>query len=376
MSIIKMAFRPIGKILCVILSVTMLLQAIPAAAFSLSRRSAAETLQAEPTASNNEATILYEITDGREAAVKKFFQNDGSYLAVSYAQPVHFETAAGWEEYDNRLEKGENGFYTVKKSDKGVRVAENSVGETLFSLTEGDHTLAWRYVGVKESSLELIEKDEKLEGDDRFLVLPNLTQEGFYRDLYKETDLQFFLSSVGIKENLILKSPDAPSEWLLCYEKENLTAAEKENGTIIFSDPDGNEIFNFSAPFMQDAEGAYGNLSFQIEEGEGEGVRIRLTADAEWLSEEGRAWPVKVDPVIVTSQAFGACSSGFVVQHNPNTAYPNCGSLYMGYENTGDWGVIRSFFRCDSLPTLTTADVIVDAKVQLLSKRSGNTSLI
>lgn len=81
--------------------------------------------EAEPYEVGN---ILSEISEKREEYSKQFRLDDGSYMAVSYDQPVHFKDNEGkWIEYDNSLieEKSSSATsdqiasdeYTNKRSD-------------------------------------------------------------------------------------------------------------------------------------------------------------------------------------------------------------------------------------------------------------------
>ena len=50
------------------------------------------------------ATILFEEESLREESVKHFRLDDGSYIAVQYDTPVHYQDENGqWKDYDNTL---------------------------------------------------------------------------------------------------------------------------------------------------------------------------------------------------------------------------------------------------------------------------------
>ena len=377
---IKLVFHPIGKILCLFLCVVMLAQLLPLAVFaeSLSNSDPAaaagdrEESQPSVPSAEKDPFILREITEERDASVKRFLRSDGTFLAVSYPQPVHFATEAGWTEYDNRLVLGEDGYYTNQSSDQKVRVAPKNTEGDLFSIAQEGVSLSWRYEGSNEASIALVEKDEKAEGDDRFLALPNASQEAWFYGLYEETDLQFILSPVGIKENVILTGKGADSEWIIRYRTEGLSADQKDDGIHIF-DGEGEDRFVLSAPCAVDAKGECCDLQLKLLDADENSFSVQLSLDREWFSAADRALPVTVDPVLLTSQAWGVCTSGFVAENTPNTAYTGNGSLYMGYMIPGNRGRNRSYLRCNTLPAFTTADVIVDARVNLLSNSNGNT---
>ena len=77
-----------------------------------------------------------------------------------------------------------------------------------------------------------------------------------YKDVFSDVDLQYFVTTTGIKENIILKSAKAQNEFTLNYKIPNLTAKQKGDKTITLSNKDGKEIYTISAPYMYDAKGS------------------------------------------------------------------------------------------------------------------------
>lgn len=91
--------------------------------------------------------ILAEDVSLREENVKHFRMTDGSYTAVQYSSPVHYQTDENtWEEYDNRLletetldedktEKVVNLFkekdYANQGGDYSVRFSKKTNGKNL-----------------------------------------------------------------------------------------------------------------------------------------------------------------------------------------------------------------------------------------------------
>lgn len=49
------------------------------------------------------AQIVREVPELREESVKHFLCDDGSYIAATYAEPVHYNENGVWKEIDNRL---------------------------------------------------------------------------------------------------------------------------------------------------------------------------------------------------------------------------------------------------------------------------------
>ena len=53
------------------------------------------------------AKIVREVTELREESVKHFLCEDGSYIAATYSEPVHYMEDGVWKEFDHQktLEK-------------------------------------------------------------------------------------------------------------------------------------------------------------------------------------------------------------------------------------------------------------------------------
>lgn len=145
----------IKKFLSILLTVALCIQIVPITVFAQNRSEA----EAEPETTvsdtaeflvNSETQpqeILAEDVSLREENVKHFRMTDGSYTAVQYSSPVHYQTDENtWEEYDNRLletetldedktEKVVNLFkekdYANQGGDYSVRFSKKTNGKNL-----------------------------------------------------------------------------------------------------------------------------------------------------------------------------------------------------------------------------------------------------
>ena len=106
------------RLLSMLLVFAMLVELLPAGAFAAPAEeddylppAQAEAVPDEPAetegtteAETPDPTVLGEITELREENVKHFRMDDGTYTAVAYDQPVHYEDANGtWQDIDNTL---------------------------------------------------------------------------------------------------------------------------------------------------------------------------------------------------------------------------------------------------------------------------------
>ena len=111
-----------------------------------------------------------------------------------------------------------------------------------------------------------------------------------YKDVFSDVDLQYFVTTTGIKENIILKSAKAQNEFTLNYKIPNLTAKQKGDKTITLSNKDGKEIYTISAPYMYDAKGSTSTqMKIEIVKQKGSNLQVKLTADYAFINTIGRA---------------------------------------------------------------------------------------
>ena len=94
--------------------------------------------------------IVREVVELREESVKHFLCEDGSYIAVSYAEPVHYEKNGEWKEIDNSLKLSSDTLsvsgkqtYTPKESNLDVSIPQSfSDGQQITASNKG-HTISF-----------------------------------------------------------------------------------------------------------------------------------------------------------------------------------------------------------------------------------------
>ena len=76
-----------------------------------------------------------------------------------------------------------------------------------------------------------------------------------YPGIFENTDLQCRVHGEGLKEDIILPSPEAVrEEYAMLYQMTEVTPV-LENNCVHFLDTDGEEVFCVHAPCMRDAAG-------------------------------------------------------------------------------------------------------------------------
>lgn len=256
-------------------------------------------------------------------------------------------------------------YYDNKSSDIDIKLSKKAKQNNMVKLSSDDYKITWGYEGANKSTVEFIENDEVLTGNDNFLTPKNVIQQAIYRNIYDGVDLECIVSSVGVKENIILNSSSAKNEFEIAYKVNGLTVSQINDNTVGFYNSANEEVYSITAPYMKDANGEVSNsVTISIVEQKNKKITLKVTADKEWLENSDRVYPVTIDPSFTTSQSWQSTSCTYVDQSNPNTAYGYgsstgyTGTIYVGTLGNGNF---RSYIKVNDLPELNKGDIIVGA---------------
>ena len=307
-----------------------------------------------------ESKIVKELTDERTENSKEFLLEDGTKMIAQYNEPVHYKDSKGkWVEYNNTLSEDKtaspdeagDSSYTNKSSDISVNLSNKAKSKNMISLKSDGYKISWGYDNAGKSKADVKKNNEKTSGNDKFTTLKNITTETLYKGVFNDVDLQYFVTTTGIKENIILKSSKAQNEFTLNYKIPNLTAKQKDDKTITLSNKDGKEIYTISAPYMYDANGSSSTqMKIEIVKQKGSNLQVKLTADYAFIHTIGRAFPVTIDPEITTT-----LKSELTFYENANGSVNSYGPYYTSK---------NSYAICtvNSLPKLENGEEVISAK--------------
>ena len=307
-----------------------------------------------------ESKIVKELTNERTENSKEFLLEDGTKMIAQYNEPVHYKDSKGkWVEYNNTLSEDKtaspdeagDSSYTNKSSDISVNLSNKAKSKNMISLQSNGYKISWGYDNAGKSKADVKKNNEKTSGNDKFTTLKNITTETLYKDVFNDVDLQYFVTTTGIKENIILKSSKAQNEFTLNYKIPNLTAEQKDDKTITLSDKDGKEIYTISAPYMYDAKGSTSTqMKIEIVKQKSSNLQVKLTADYAFIHTIGRAFPVTIDPEITTT-----LKSDLTFYENANGSVNSYGPYYTSK---------NSYAICtvNNLPKLENGEEVISAK--------------
>ena len=317
-----------------------------------------------------ESKIVKELTCERTENSKEFLLEDGTKMIAQYNEPVHYKDSKGkWVEYNNTLSEDKtaspdeagDSSYTNKSSDISVNLSNKAKSKNMISLKSDGYKISWGYDNAGKSKADVKKNNEKTSGNDKFTTLKNITTETLYKDVFNDVDLQYFVTTTGIKENIILKSSKAQNEFTLNYKIPNLTAKQKDDKTITLSNKDGKEIYTISAPYMYDANGSSSTqMKIEIVKQKGSNLQVKLTADYAFIHTIGRAFPVTIDPEITTT-----LKSELTFYENANGSVNSYGPYYTSK---------NSYAICtvNNLPKLGDGEEVISAKYSFETENGSN----
>ncbi|MCI5538572.1 MAG: hypothetical protein MR390_07625, partial [Oscillospiraceae bacterium] len=317
------------RVLSVLLSVLLIFEIMPVSVFAEDFTAVSDIIENEdvtnPDAeiSNPEESeilpsteVIGEIEEKREENVKHFMLSDSEYCAVSYPQSVHYkpDPDGAWVDIDNTLVEqtdsdGET-YLAPEASPVGVKLKSDASAGELAEYTAAGHTVSWSYDGadfgvfksknrVRKSPLK--NKPQYAENTVAAAV-QNLEDSAQYRHFYKNVDIEYTVTPSGLKENLILKSPDVRNEFYSTYNIGALTPVQTDSRTVTLYDGE-KEILTVSAPCMTDSINASSeDVSLTLmSAGDGK-MKVKISASREWLDSPDREYPVTLDPYIFESK--------------------------------------------------------------------------
>lgn len=349
------------KSLCVILSILTAIMSLPMTAFALDlsdNNTASEIVESGDNALTAQKDII-EMTDMRTASVKYFRLEDGGYYAAQYDSAVHYQDENGdWQDIDNTLAVSGSEITT---SNAKIKFAKKTTGNSsLFTLHDGNRKLTMSLDGAAKKVAGEITNHETEFGEDatklqKMTTLDKINASVIYRDILPGVDLEYVVTGLNIKENIIVKEQSSNYSYSFTMQLNNLTAILNEKGEIIISEPSSDEaLYIIPAPVMWDANNVTSDKATMSLTDHGNGkYTLVVTADSAWMNAEERVYPVTIDPPIYAHTSSNVVDLDMTTTSASN--YISSDSLYV----SSTW---RAYWRVTSLPVLPSSAYIVDAQ--------------
>ena len=350
------------KLTAVLLSLALVVSVVPIVS-AQAVVEPSETVIANQITQEEPAYIIDEIVEKRTETTKHFLMSDGSIKAAVYDQAVHYKDGDSWVDInnsfstntDNDLENTSNVFKT--------KFSKKSNGNKLVTIKKDDYSLSWMLSGANKVNAQV--SDSNGENVEDKSALKNLEGLVTYPDIQENVDLQYVVSGSEVKENIVLKDKDTPTEFTFQYKFNKLNHRTNENGQIEFYDENDsdNVVFTIDTPYMYDANKAYSNNVEMLVTDTENGFTLTLVPDKEWLLSEERVYPVVIDPTTIGSQK--ATSVWDIDMRNDQTSAFNykAGDFLVGSNTNGQ--VYRTLLKFHDLPDVGVDGIVIGANMRI-----------
>ncbi|WP_326656724.1 LamG-like jellyroll fold domain-containing protein [Streptomyces sp. NBC_00385] len=264
-----------------------------------------------------------ELKAERAAQQRTYLNDDGSFTTRFYDEPVNFRADDGsWKPIDTTLVRGQgvdgsDGERSMSAGDPGWET-DSTQSPISFGDTADAAPLVQMVLGNGLSVGYAVDGASAAVGDTDGSTVT-------YPDLRDGSDLELVAGGSSVKETVILKGKDAPTEWRFPLHLQGLAAQTDSDGGIVFTDADAIRRAWMPAGWMQDSASTDGSqegevssgVTYSLTEQNGRQVVV-MKLDADWLDAPERVFPVRVDPSV---RSFDATSGTYVESpYNQNFA--------------------------------------------------------
>ncbi|MEU5941350.1 RHS repeat-associated core domain-containing protein [Micromonospora sp. NPDC047548] len=242
-----------------------------------------------------------ELPERRSANERVYANSDGTETTQFSVDPINYRTADGTlAPIETRLIPADDprtGWHNAA-AEVDVRFAATADAPELATLgVDADHAVSFNLAGAARAAARV---------DGSTLTYPEVAP---------RVDLRLESRPSGVKETLVLKSPDTPTSYLFPLRTKGLTA-RLVDGQVVFTDaagatraviPPGDMVDSGSGPARSTGV-AYRLVT------NGDERALEVTLDAAWLRSPDRTYPVLVDPSVQLPVDGGAAGSSMYVQ--------------------------------------------------------------
>jgi RHS repeat-associated protein len=287
---------------------------------------------------------------------------DGSFTRQVHATDVNYQKPDGsWQPIDLDLVRAQDGRLQV--SDHELRVSLAGTVEApagpgrVAGDVPGDATASEPAMGTDANGpvTELVALQAPTGETVGYTLLGAQPSKAvvdgriaYYRGILPQTDLELATQTYGVKETLILRSPQAPSQWVFPLRLDGLTPRLLAGRAVELVNAAGEVTFELPPGYMEDSNvdphsgspASSNAVSYELITLDDGSPALRVTADEAWLNDPARVYPVRVDPTV-----GGYETDGDVFVENRSEGDPlNGPELKVGTYNGGSYKA-RSFIR-------------------------------
>ncbi|MBP3446405.1 MAG: DNRLRE domain-containing protein [Clostridia bacterium] len=366
------------RIISIILSILLIIEVLPMSVFAQELQSIESTNI--DTESEEEATIIGEIESERTENTKHFRLSDGSFIAATYPEPVHYMVDGEWKEIDNTLvEKTIDGtdYYVNEKASNKVAFSQVLSDESVIIQDADGYEISLTTVSDKSNkskgkkkdvedltSSKLMKEQAKADKKAEKMEAKNKKSGVKYNDVYSDTDIEYIVTPSTVKENIIVNKKTGKYVYDFNADFGKLVPKMETESIIGLYDTSKKAtepVILVEAPIMYDAAGETStdvSISFKRN---GDKYIVTVTADKEWINDKSREFPVVIDPTVKLDVSRADISDVYVDSENPNWSHKGRTTMLVGKNRLGTTRIYVKF----KLPDLPDCSIVTGAALVL-----------
>ena len=388
------------KFIAAFTSIVLLFASVPGQVFAIDLVVGQEQKNTVENDDEGEVFIVGEDQSKRGQFEKHYLCSDGTYMSVTYPEAVHYLDADGvWQDVDQTLcFDAQTGVYTGGTADFRVSFASGASATDMARMEHNGYTLTWGVQAEKGSRddaevsvasagmaqmltpsasahAQLAERaaityaspSERLAERDDSYVLPHISAQIGYTDVFDGTEnvsLRYTVYHNKIEEDIVIHERGDMESVSMHMNVGTLTPRVNADGSVDFTDADGEMQFRVGIPYMSDAANNVCNDIRVSAEKTGDTCLITYTPDAAWFTSSDRVYPVLLDPSVSTNDYVTNIEDTYVAE---GSSANHSSEQYLSIANAaGSQKLI--VLRINKLPAVDDALPIIDAKLTLTAQ--------
>ena len=324
------------------------------------------------------SAIIKEYTSKADKVSRHFKLNNGTAKSFISATPINFfdETENKWKRVDNSLLET-NQSYEGYCGKFRTEILKPECGKVI-KMSYRDLEISWEYLGKINSSQQNSVLTQNKSNPTSLNIgayiensLQSVSSKAIYENADQDTDIEYDFSGNNVKESIIIKEKANEYKYLFSLKIQGLKLrVSEDNESLEFYSETTNENGKLiekieaiiPAPFMFDANGISNNdVYFELEPGMEGKYTFTVVANSDWINEPGRAFPVVIDPIIITS------GEGAITKQVQYRNFYSSGSGSGSSITSSDWYNISSNYIKVSKTGSTEYKTLLTIKKSLMS---------
>lgn len=370
--------KSVFKIVSIILSVLLLLTALPLGVSAADTQTVTPDVKIENVTSEKTSPIPVRVPEEEGESLNTIVMDngDGTHTLTLYNHPVKFVDDEGKvQDISLELLSVSNGSYKTKA---------NTI-QTVFPKNISDGiSLSGEGVNIKlkptvpSISLQVTSKaadDKQFEADTTVKKLDSETVSYYYDN---KTTLEYSLTYTGFKEDIVVSEYTGQTEYTFLLETGGLILT-KIDESYYLTNVKGEikatlgDIIIFTADERNNTLGSMSHVTVK----ENQQYLITIHIDADYLKDEKTVYPIRIDPTIEISYDNNGSGAIQDVTLNQNSGSSgSSGSIYVG-KRSSTYGISRTLMKFPglNLSTISSASNIQSAHVQIRDMLCETTSM-